>query len=359
MKRVLLQKIHQHSSVCYIGKMNPRDLVRVATKVGMSETQDAQRPLTEKRVKEIAKYVGVENGILPNTLTVATRDNRFSVKEYPNIPGLFYIDFPETEDEFSQFLDAIDVMDGQHRLYSFLPDIRLIQDDNKFEIGFTMFVMPTLDERRKIFISCNEKQEKVSGNLLMWFKEKLNMLSSDEKAFYNIVAKLSNNYPLKGHIIMGAEKIKNGVKSKEVIAALKRAGIQDMAINGTPLNEEQLVKVICTYLSAWEKVVGFSFTSSPSKVAGAAIKMAGLKYMLLLLPTVWDRAITSRQHFTSDYVESTLKKFIAAYGVEREFFFTGEDHKRWFRDRTGVDAFANDGIIKLKALDTDNFNPLA
>lgn len=359
MKRVYLQKIKQHGSTCYIGKINPRDLVRVATKVGMSEAQDAQRPLNEKRVKDIAKYVGIENGILPSTLTIATKDNRFILKEYDAAQGLFYIDFPETDDEFAHYLDAVDVMDGQHRLYSFLPEIRVIQDDAKFDVGFTMYFVPTLDERRKIFISCNEKQEKVSGNLLMWFKEKLNMLTTDEKTFYNIVAKLSNNYPLKGHVIMSAEKLKNGVKAKEVIAALKKAGIQDMAINGNPLNEEQKVKVICLYLSAWEKVVGFSFSSSPSKVAGAAIKMAGLRYMLFLLPTVWDRAIASRRAFNEEFVEETLKKFIASYGVEREFFFTGDENKMWFRDRTGVEQFANEGIIKIKSLDTGNFNPLA
>ena len=359
MKKVYLQKINQHGTVCYIGKMNPRELVRVATKIEMSTTQDAQRPLNEKRVKDIASYVGTEFGILPNTLTIATKDHRFSLCESEEIKGIYYIQFPETETEFEEFKDAIDVMDGQHRLYSFLADIRLIQDDANYEMGFTIYFMPTLDERRKIFISCNEKQEKVSGNLLMWFKEKLNMLSVDEKVFYSVVSKLSSNYPLKDHIIMSAEKIKNGVKAKEVIAALKQAGIQDMTISGESLSEEQKVKVICIYLSAWEKVIGFSFSTSPSKVAGAAIKMAGLKYMLLLLPAFWDRAMVSHRNFNNEFVEEILKKFIATCGVEREMFFTCEEHKMCFRDRTAVDLFAKESIKKIKALDTGDFNPLA
>ena len=50
MKKLFLQEIKQHSITCYIGKIDPRALVRVATNVEMSAVQDAQRPLNEKRV---------------------------------------------------------------------------------------------------------------------------------------------------------------------------------------------------------------------------------------------------------------------------------------------------------------------
>ena len=80
MKRIYLQKITQHSEICYIGKIDPRELVKVATKVEMSEVQDAQRPLNKKRVQDISNYVQDKNGILPNTLTIATKDNSFEIK---------------------------------------------------------------------------------------------------------------------------------------------------------------------------------------------------------------------------------------------------------------------------------------
>ena len=358
MKRIYLQKITQYGSVSYIGKIDPRELIKVVKKVEMSVTQDAQRPLNEKRVKDIAKYVSEESGILPNTLTLATLDSKFTIKKCENEANLYYIDFPSEADEFDAFANTIDVMDGQHRLYSFASDIRLLSDDAEYEIGFTIYEKPTLVEKRKIFISCNEKQEKVSGNLLMWFRAQLNMLTNDEKQFYNLVSTLSKEYPLNGHIIMSAEKIKNGVKSKEVIAAIKQAGIQDLMAGGHILTDDNKVKVICTYLSAWEKVVGFSFTQSNAKTAGAAIKMAGLKYMLLLLPSFWDIAIASKTKFDSSFVENTLKKFIAVEGVERDQFFIGDDHKMCFRDRTAVDLFAKESIQKIKTMDTDDFNPL-
>ena len=359
MKRIYLQKIVQHGTECYIGKIDPRKLVRVAAEVGMSTTQDAQRPLNEKRVKDIAAYVDNEKGILPNTITLATNDSSFDIHSVEGEDDLFFINFPETDDEFKNYKEKIDVMDGQHRLYSFKDDICILQDDEIFEIGFTLYVTPTLMERRKIFISCNEKQEKVSPNLLLWFKEKLNMIQTEDKLLYDIVQSLSQEHPLKGHIIMSAEKIKNGVKAKEVMNAIKQSKIQDMTAMGTPLSNDQKVKVICLYLSAWETVAGFSFASSSRKDAGSAITMAGLKYMLLLLPTIWERSINLQKQFDKKFVEETLKQFIALLAIEKDSFFTGEENKMCFRDRTAVDLFASESIKKIKSLGNETFNPLS
>lgn len=355
MQKVYLQKIKQYSTDCYIGKADPRILVRIATKVGMSEVQDAQRPLNEKRVREIASYVN-DAGILPNTLTLATKDNRFTISQTESGEG-FYIELPNDESEFADYEDSIDVMDGQHRLYSFLPSIASIHDDNEYEIGFTLYIKPTLIDRQKIFISCNEKQEKVSGNLLMWFKEKLKMLSEGESEFWSLVSVLNNEYPLKDRIIMSAEKKTHGIKAQQLCFILKASKINDLTINGSPLDEGQKVKVICTYLSAWETVVGFKY-GEPSKGPGAAAKIAGLRYVLMLIPTIWDKAIAEHRKFDEDFIKETLNAFISSLGVVREEFYTCEEHKLYFRDRTATSKFVEDSIKKIKGLNAGAFNPL-
>lgn len=357
MKKVFLQKIIQQDTVCYIGKIDPRDLVRVATKVEMSTVQDAQRPLNEKRVKDIANYVGTEAGILPNTLTLASKDTSFDVRE-SEIGGIYYIEFPETDSEYNCYKDKIDVMDGQHRLYSFLDSICSLNQDTSFEIGFTLYIRPNLVDRRKIFISCNEKQEKVSGNLLMWFKAQLNMLSDEERNFYNVVQKLNEEYPLRGHIKMNAEKIKNGVNAKEVMAALKQAKIHELEVNQEPLSDDQKVKLINTYLVTWEKFANFKFSQSKPREAGAAIKMAGLKFMILLLPKIWERSITTQTQITESFIMGILRELATNLGVEREAFFTGDTLKMSFRDRTGVDQLANRCCNYIVNMGAGGFNPL-
>lgn len=357
MKRIYLQKILQHSEICYIGKLDPRELVKVATKIEMSEVQDAQRPLNKKRVQEISKYISDENGILPNTLTLATKDNSFEIK-FDSNTQFYYIDFPSDSNEFHKYQNKIDVMDGQHRLYSFQDNLCKLEIDTPFELGFTLYDKPTLAQRRKIFISCNEKQEKVSGNLLMWFKIQLDMVTDEERDFYSVVQKLNEEYPLRGHIIMSAENIKNGVKAKEVMAAMKQAKINMLLVNGKPLTEEQKVKIVCTYLCAWEKFASFKFATSKLKDAGPAIKMAGLKYMLLLLPTIWERALSTRCTFTEDFVRDLLNQLATHLGVERDRFFTCDEHKFNFRDRTVTDEFAARCNSILVSIGAGDFNPL-
>ena len=356
MKKIYLQKITQHGEVCYIGKMDPRDLVRVAVKVEMSEMQDAQRPLNKKRVQDISKYVG-DRGILPNTLTLATKDNSFEIQKCDDTP-FYCIDFPSEKSEFVAFQDKIDVMDGQHRLYSFLEDMCKLSTDTTYEIGFTLYDKPTLAQRRSIFISCNEKQEKVSGNLLMWFKIQLDMATDDEKNFYSVVQRLNEEYPLRGRIIMSAENIKNGVKAKEVMAIMKQAKINMLAVNGQTLNDEQKVKMICTYLSAWEKFASFKFATSKAKDAGAAIKIAGLRYMLNLLPAIWEKAITTKRAFNEDFVQELLNQLATQLGVERDRFFTCDEHKLNFRDRTVTEIFALKSNSILVSFGAGAFNPL-
>ncbi|MCQ2498688.1 MAG: DGQHR domain-containing protein [Lachnospiraceae bacterium] len=358
MKKIYLIKITQFSKECYVGRIDPRKLVRVATEVGMSETQEAQRPLNEKRVKDISNYVSNEKGILPNTLTLATKDNKFDVVKVDGIEDLYYIEFPDNEDEFKVYKETIDVMDGQHRLYSFLPDISNLEESATYEIGFTLYIRPTLRERQKIFISCNEKQEKVSNNLLIWFKSKLNMLQAEEKELYDLVNRLNEEYPLKNHIIMSAEKIKNGIKAKELMAVIKKAGITKLQIMGADMDIEQEVKVLSTYLTAWENVVDFNFATSNAKEAGAAIKIAGVRFMLTILPCVWERSIQLQQPYTTQFVEDTLKKMIADMGVEREEFFTCEKNKMYFRERSQTEAFAEECVKKIKNIGSQGFNPL-
>lgn len=358
MKKVYLQKITQHGFTSYCGKIDPRALVRIAEQITMGEVQDAQRPLNKKRVKEIAAYVNDDMGILPNTLTIATRDNRIKIQKTDFDDTLYYCEVPDKEDEYGNFANSISVMDGQHRLYSFLPDIELLPTSEPFEIGFVLYDKPSLALQRRIFISCNEKQEKVNPNLLIWFKEKLGMLKAEELRYFNIVSTLANDYPLKGHVITSAEPIKNGVKSKEIMADLKKIKVLEFSQSGVKLEDNQIVLIIEEYLKAWETVVGFEFAKSSPKDAGVAVKMAGLKYMIYILPAIWDHSIKSQRKFKKEFLVETIQKLISSLGVEYGNFFTDEDFNKYFQSRTMINDLANISIDIIKKFGSESFNPL-
>ena len=359
MRKLIVQKIDQDGTECYIGKIDPRELIRVARHVEVGEVQSDQRPLSEKKVKDIAKYVNTtQQKILPNTITIASEGHKFKVQKYPGVDGLYYIDFPSTDAEFEKYSGLIDVMDGQHRLYSFDEKYVKLSDNVTYELGFTWYMDPTLFRRQQIFVACNEKQEKVNANLLMWFRQQLHMLDDEEMKYRSLVTKLNENMPLKGRIVMSAEKIKYGYKAKEVMEALKNAEIMQLSTNNGILDEEQQLKVLKVYLTAWEEVCQFSFTESTAAQAGPAIKSAGLRYMLLLLKPVWDRSLITKNKFNDEFVQKTLKGLIQSYNCEYRKFFTLEAHKGWFSDRTAIKRSADEAKAIITALGTEEFNPL-
>ncbi|MBR5609156.1 MAG: DGQHR domain-containing protein [Elusimicrobiaceae bacterium] len=355
MKKIYLQKIIQHNMVGYIGKIDPRDLIRVVKKVKAGEVQEDQRPLMKKRLKEIAKYIE-EKGILPTTLTLATVDDKFEVHSFDSSKDIYYIEFPETDEEFQKYEETINVMDGQHRLYSFTDEFRIISEHEEYEMGFTLYIQPTLNERKKIFVTCNDKQEKVNGNLLISFKKQLGLLDDEDSEAYNFVETLNNNTPLKGHIIMSAERIKNGIRAKEVMTILKKQEFKEMSVGGRLLNNEEKLNIIRKYLFAWEKVAKFDFQKSGQE-AGAAIKIAGLRYMLLILPYIWTRSINERVRIEDfeEFCNKVLGDFISRQGVEQEKFFV--ESKTWFNSRNLTEDFAKKSILQMEENKEDSFNP--
>ncbi len=361
MEKVYLQKVIQHSTECYVGKVDPRKLIKIAKVVEAGETQDAQRPLKLSKVKDIAKFVEDNSGILPTSITIASKGDKIKVKKCDELSSIYYFELPTEDNEIADFKECIEIMDGQHRLYSFDYDkqICLLNKTEPYELPFTLYINPSLDDRKRVFISCNEKQDKVDSNLLIFMKYQLGMIKKDEMENHELVEKLSKDDPLKGHIIMSAEKIKNGVKSKEIIDAIEKSGINKLEIKGNCLSVDDKFKMIRTYLLAWEHLVGFDFSTSTKKNAGTAVTSAGLKYMIMLLPSVFEKSLSQQQRFDEDFVKKILRQFMSSIGVLPEEFFTCEKHKYKFRDRSVTGEFAQESITKIKTLDTGDFNPLA
>ena len=103
-------------------------------------------------------------------------------------------------------------------------------------------------QRRLIFKNTNEKQQKVDSNLLMWFREKLNMLNEKEQTYHPLVSLLNSEScsPLKGRIIMGVEKVTDGLKAGQIITILDKNDIKN--IPGTPLTDEKMLTLVSEYL---------------------------------------------------------------------------------------------------------------
>ena len=365
MKKVYLLQAKQNNEISYVGSASARDLVRLATTKELNEPQEAQRPIEAKRLDEIAEYV-LNDGTIATSIVIGTCDsNRLSVHrvENPTMGNLYYTEFPETEEEFKKYENCFDVMDGQHRLFSFLKEKIKIDDSVDYDLTFNMYITPSLRTRRIIFKNTNEEQKQVASNLLLWFRKQLNMLSDKEKAYHDIVELLNSESasPLKGKIIMGAEKIAGGFKAEQIINILSKSKIR--YLGGKELTEETTFRLLSEYLSGWEDAVGVKISDKDRQVAPFS-KISGFRFMILMLPAFFDKAISDRQNVNKKYISDTIKRMTGSEGCEPYDLFnmSGEYIKSLgvnpFSAETPTTNLADYWSNCLKQQASDNFNPL-
>lgn len=363
MKKVMLLEVRQHGKRFFIGKYDPRLLVQMADpSIDNEGTQQAQRPLERKRLREIARYVGQKDkGFLPASVMLGTSKNS-PITVQKDSGDWYYAMFPETPEELRRYACSIDIIDGQHRLFAFAPKYlsEKMKNSIRYEIPFSLFTAPTLKLRRELFTVTNEKQKAVNSNLLMYLRKKLGMLDVDDEKRYRLVSELNKNplSPLRGRIIMSAEKITKGYKANQLMRIIDKSKLDRVSINGVPCSEKEQVVAICTYLKAWEEHQHLEY-ANPGKET--MTKISGLRYVLFLLPTFIEYSVSSQNRFTKEFVLSVIRNLKDSKGLTEEQ--TLFDNALDFRGEGATVKRATDDAQRLKeyltSRDTGGFNPFA
>ena len=377
-KKIYLQEVHQLDRTAYVGSIDPRIIIPMAIRTDEEGEEQYQRTLSISRVKDIAAYVGGEKegepGILPGSLILGTRDSDILKLQKTQAVlwdglrqteiELSFIEFPENPEEARLFQGTLDVMDGQHRLYSFLPEYVKLSEDTPYQISFILYLCPNLSERRMIFRTANENQKPVNGNLLMWFREKLGLLKEVEKDFHPVVDMLNTepDSPLYGRIIMGDEHVVKGYKAQQVIKIFEKAKFQELEASGERLGTRELYQLAATYLRCWARACDSSFTQP--KVGETATKISAIRYMLFLLPTFWEEAKRSVCKFDDVFLGDMLARLAQALQLNGvgEIFSPDCVWSYAFRGEGATVKLAEDhGKILRRALQDGRlrvFNPL-
>lgn len=366
MKKVYLIPVSQHDSTFYIGKYDPRKIVKMTDPaIDVNKLQEAQRPLDKKHLQEISDYTSHDKqGILPSSILIATKETDKLVLKTEVVSGKtnYYIEFPDSKAELEDYSDTIDVIDGQHRLFAFNEKYRDpdFKDSEKYELPFSIFITPTIFVRRKLFTITNEKQKAVSPNLLLYLKSMLGMLDSAEEIYLPLVKALNDECmsPLKGRIVISAEKKTKGYKAKELIKIFNKAKLAEIIINGSPISKEDLSKALSRYIKGWENRYQVSY-KSPGKET--MTKISGLRYIILLFETFFDHSINTREPFDVKFVEGVIQDLENAKQLsEGQTLF---DNSVLFRGEGATVKIAADDANLLKShlakKATDSFNPLA
>ena len=382
MKKIYLMKVVQFSTEFFVGVCDPRVLVKIADSDVINREDnvpEAQRPLDKKHLKEISEYVGKKDqGLLPSTIIISTKDrDKLSIqKENNGVETIYFINLPETDSEIADYQNTIDVIDGQHRLFSFHKNyIDLnVKDTDSYLMPFTLFETPLLDQRRSLFTITNEKQKPVSPNLLLYLKEKLNLLNADEKKYYPFVRNLAEQSvsPLKGRIIMSSERITKGLKAKEILKICKISKLDTSAARTRlSLDDGKFLVVVSEYLGGWEAYYGFKFNAPTGKTQ---TKISGLRYIMLLFDTFLERFLqeatpTNQLKFDSQYVKSLIEKLenmkmeeAGANWQTDDTLFTSDAYKNSFRGEGATVKMAQDDAVAFRSYlnrPASGYNPFA
>ena len=161
---------------------------------------------------------------------------------------------------------------------------------------------------------------------------------------------------------MGAEKITGGFKAQQVITILDKVDV--ISIAGGQLDDDKMLQLISSYLSGWEDAVGAKIVDR-DKDLGAFSKIAGLRFMILMLPAFYDQAVNEKEKMSRNYVSKKLKELFGNEGMEpRDIFDKNSDYIKSlgnnpFAGETPITLLAKEWTAKLKNSASNDFDPLA
>jgi DNA sulfur modification protein DndB len=225
----------------YTFVINPYDLLEIAYVARRERGLERyyQRIVDKERIRKIAKYIN-GGGRFPNNIILSLKGNikfkpikkgdQFNLTDWPYF-GISYgiLEFPKD-------YRSCWIIDGQHRLYSFVN----VNKDNQFNMPITAFENIDLETQGKFFLDINKNQKPVDPDLL-WDLNGDMVPSEIEGRISNAVKYLNDN----GHLYHKIFVPSSGIKKK--ISLLRLSGLCiaikeiKLASDFTPRNVKNLL----------------------------------------------------------------------------------------------------------------------
>lgn len=201
------------------------DVRRIRNERDIETYLGIQRPLNNKRVKELNSYVNTVDACFPTAVILAIPGRCTSYDENQRLMTLE--NFPsDDEGERVLYREIAKVLDGQHRIEG----LRAYEGDSDFQVNVSIFVDIDVAEQAYIFSTVNLAQTKVNKSLVYDLYD-LAKSRSPQKLAHNIAVAL------------------DGHKDSPFYKRIKRLGRATEGRFGETITQAAFVSSLMKYLS--------------------------------------------------------------------------------------------------------------
>lgn len=149
--RIPAWKITHPGGILYTFIMNSDTLLSIAYVSADERENGVQRPLSEKRIKDVGKFIDSEDGVFANNIILNLPPECVFEEQGDNNHG--YINIPMKE-------KSAWVVDGQHRLFGFQ------EARNNYELLCSAFIGLDVKRQAEIFITINTQQKGIPASVI-------------------------------------------------------------------------------------------------------------------------------------------------------------------------------------------------
>jgi len=324
-------EIKQGGFKFYIFSIHSKDLLKIAYTSPRTKDRKrgVQRGLDKKRLEEIGKYYQSEDGpgILPNSIIVSLSKDAYFKDEKLHIP------IRESGEAF--------VLDGQHRLFAFLPEYARGRSMN---LAVSAFIDLEDEMKAYIFRTINMTQRKINPSLVY---DLIPMLRKDWVTFEDLRAKTFLEYLnstdtspwYDGIDVLGGRE--RPITQASFITRLKTLFKKGNVFENREDNEfyEEAIQIdlLVEYFRAIKEV----FPKAWNNKNYILCKNTGFATMLNLLKPVTDD-LRQRRELTNDRGLAVTKEDFKPYFEKlRDFSFSSVEYGKLYLGEAGIRELTN------------------
>ncbi len=301
-KTVVLMEVIQPIGTFYIGKIKAEDLISIYTVNRRTNNTGVQRKLSEKKVKEIAKYCEDPDATFPTPIVVSI--NTKNIKFDPDFsePGFIKIQYDEG-------VSIAEVIDGQHRVEgikrasvkAFELMIVVMFDLTEQEKAYVfstvnanqkkmekslIYDLFEVSETRSPYKTCHELARTVNSSKTSPFYNKLKMLGAKEKETETLSQGTFVNYMVQ-HISKDPSEDGRRIKRRKKLIDDGGLIFRQYFIEE---KDEVILKIILNYFGAVSEVFSNDWNNSKSILP----KTTGYGALMKALPLVYEKGLSER-----------------------------------------------------------------